>query len=282
MFSNWFFYVFLAGVSSVIFNYLNRYILKDNDDATSYGWWFEVFRTLIFLPFVVFSAKPDFNLQNILLFAFIGISEIFSVYFYMKMHAKSELSFSMIVSQLRLVWIAILAFFILGERLASVEYLGILFVVLGQVVVALPKKLIFDKGLKYALLSSIFTATNSILAKSAAPAFSTSLYIVAMGLPTILFFPLVMNEGKKRLHAFKGVAFRQILFAVTFNALAMVFLLAALKLGPVSTVIAIFQSMMVLSIAAGIILLKERDNLANKIIGSFIVFTGTLFLLGGQ
>jgi drug/metabolite transporter (DMT)-like permease len=279
MMTNWFFLISVAGISSVIFNYLNRYILKDSSDSTPHAWWLEVIRTLLFLPFCFFVKTPQINLQNIILFLGIGISEFFSVYFYMKMHSASELSVSTIVSQMRLIWVPIFAFLFLNEHLTIPEYFGIVLVLLGQIVVISPKKLSLDKGIKLAFLSSIFVAANSILAKKAAPVFAPPFTVVAMGLPAIFCFPFFMKDAKKRINLHKNGFIKKIIVAVIFNAMTMVFMLMAFKFGPVSKVIGVFQSMSILAVFAGIFLLHEKGNLYNKVFGSLIVFLGMFLLL---
>ncbi len=57
------------------------------------------------------------------------------------------------------------------------------------------------------------------------------------------------------------------------------FLLAkAIELGPVSIVTALYQGMMIVSVLAGIIFLKEREGALRKIAGSFIALAGVLLL----
>ena len=89
---NWFLLSALAGLASNGFNITNRTALKDNGDATAYGWWFELVRTTFFLCVMVFTSIPTFTTTMILPLTLVGLSELFSVYVFMKMHAYTQLS----------------------------------------------------------------------------------------------------------------------------------------------------------------------------------------------
>jgi len=279
MLQNWQLLVFIAGIFSVAFNYVNRYVLQNGDDSTSYSWWFEAFRAVLFLPFCFLTPLPEINIFNIALFLAIGLAEFFTVYIYMKMHSFSELSISTIISQLRLVWVPVVAFLLLKEKLATIEYLGIVFIFIGQVVVAFPKKFSLSKGVKYALISSFLVSINVVMVKVATPIFPLPYIVVAMSAPSVIGYPIIMKSGLKRIIAYSDTALKKVSIAAAFNALAIVFLLLALRYGPVSSAVGVFQGISVLGVAAGIIFLKERGNVLGKIAGGAIVLLGMYFLI---
>jgi len=51
---DWFVLAILAGISSNIFNTLNRYLLKDGQDGTAYAWGIEFMRLIFFGILAIF------------------------------------------------------------------------------------------------------------------------------------------------------------------------------------------------------------------------------------
>src|SRR3989344_5665665 len=266
----WIIFTIISGLSSIIFNLMNRHTLRNGNDSTSYAWWFEFLRTLLFLPFCLVFLNFKLNVNNLLLFAAIGLAEFIGVYIYMKMHSFSELSTSSIISQLRVVWVPIIAFLFLGERLLSKEYFGIFLIFSGQILLLFKGKFTLDKGIKFSLISSVFVAVNSILQKIATPVFEIPIIVLAMGLPTVFGFPILMKDGKSRIKMIGSKMWKKVTIAVLFNAITMIFLLLAIKTGEVSKVTALFQSTAVLQVFSGIVFLKEKSNALRKVVGIFV------------
>src|SRR3990167_6577495 len=140
----WFLNSSIAGGLSAVFNYFNRYVLKENEDSTAYAWYFELIRFSFFALVGYSSLLTPYSIKIIFLLFVSGMLEILGVYIYMKMHTFSELSVSTIISRTRLIWVPVFAFIILGERLGTREYLGILTLFIGVITVASPRKLAMD------------------------------------------------------------------------------------------------------------------------------------------
>lgn len=282
MISTWVIYVLLAGITSALFNFNSRSVLKDWEDSTSFCWWFEFFRFVIFLPFVIPHLHYLTNLYNLTIFVIVGLSEFLTVYFYMKMHAKSDLSISSVIQQLRLIFIPIIAYFILSERLTLSAYLGIIIILLGQFIVTSNKNILvkgFDIGIKYALIAAFLASINNIVAKPASGIFPATLIPFAMAVPSVFLFPLLMKSGKSRIRSFGKVKWKHLFLISLINAASMVFLVLALRVGEVSRVSALYQSAMIIQVILGISILNERENIAKKVFGSLIILSGIYFLV---
>src|SRR6266568_5185097 len=192
----------------------------------------------------------------------------------MKMHAYSHLSISTIISRTRLIWVPLIAFILFHEALTLTEYLGIVVLFVGLSVASSPKKIITDKGLKFAYLSAFTIALVNISLKLVAPYASTSVIMIFMALPSVLLFPIFMKNGKQRISISLKSKLPLKLFTGLVTACATYLLAKAIDLGTVSIVTALYQSMMIASVVAGIVLLKERENVAKKVIGSLISLVG--------
>lgn len=277
--TNWIFLSVIAGLASNAFGFLNRYLLKDQEDATAYAWFFEITRIFLFLIIAIsFDWKIIITTQSVILFLLLGITEGISIYWYMKMHENTHLSLSAILSRTRLIWIPIIAFFLIHERLHLSDYAGIIILFIGLCIVLSPKKMLVDKGATYANLSAFMIALNTVIMKMALPYGSNSIINIAITIIPAICFPFMMKNSVQRMKK----VFRERLsikfLAIAANVLSVYTFTAALRLGDSGKVNALYQGMLVFSILAGIIFLKEREDIGKKLIGSAVTIAGVLIL----
>jgi len=275
---NWIALSLLAGLFSNIFNFGNRYVLKSKGDATSYAWLVGTVRLLAFIVIALFIASPLPAISAIYVLAALGLVEVVSAYVFMKMHAASHLSISSLIVRTRLVWVPVIAMIFLKEQLIVREYVGILILFLGLSVTISSHKLRMDKGVKLAYLSGFIIGVLTVLMKAATSVASTAFVMISMSLPTVLIFPMLMKDPKKRLSRVLVKNAGMKLIASFSNIAAMFFYTRALQVGPVSKVTSIYQGALILSVLAGIILLKEREDIIKKLIGSAGVIAGAFLL----
>lgn len=278
MISQWIIFATLGGLSSNLFNFLSRYVLKDEGDSSSWAWLYETLRTPLFLLLAFFDFRLEVSLYSFTLLLALGITEFISVYLYMKMHSYSHLSISTILSRTRLIWIPLLGFFFLSENLRFLDYLGILLLFLGVSATVAPHKLLIDKGAIYAQLAAFVIAINVILLKISANIASPFVLLFFYSLPSVILFPILMKDYKKRLIRESKKNFLPKLVGAIASMGAGYFLVLALKNGDVSKVNAIYQGMMITGVIAGIIFLKEREDIFKKLIGTTLALVGVLLL----
>lgn len=276
---DWVFLAVLAGIFSNVLNFFSRFILKDKDgDATAWAWTFEFLRLLFFLPFIFFDFKMTFSLKAILILLSVGLTEFISVYLYMKMHKYTHLSISTILSRTRLIWVPIIAFLFFGERLNNLEYIGILILFFGLSIAIAPQKLFIDKGAIYANLAALGIAANTVLLKQSVPYASTPVIMIFFSLPAVILFPLLMKNAKKRLIDQNWDKKIPKLVGTGANVAALFLLMAALRVGDVSKVNGLYQGMLVVGVLSGIVLLKERQDIFRKLLGTAVTIIGILLL----
>jgi drug/metabolite transporter (DMT)-like permease len=276
---NWFILSALAGLASNGFNITNRTALKNQGDATAYGWWFEMVRTTFFLCVMLFKPLPSLTLAMLTPLALVGISELFSVYVFMKMHAYTDLSISSVISRLRVIWSPLLAWFLVDERLSLTQYFGISAIFIGIAIVTSPKQLREDKGIRIALLFSLSSAILSTVMKGASALASTELVIVSQGLLPLFVLPFLMKQGVLRIWDSVSQKFPQIALAGAFNIASSYLLVEAMRVTDVSKAVGVYQAMTLFSVYYGIFILNERDKLRQKLIGSLIVIIGVIATL---
>lgn len=273
---NWFVLSTLAGLASNGFNITNRTALKDNGDATAYGWWFELVRTTFFLGVLIFTTVPTLTVSMILPLTLVGLAELFSVYVFMKMHAYTHLSISSVISRLRVIWSPLIAYFLVSERLSLPEYFGIIAIFIGIAIVTSPKEIKQDKGIKIALVFSFSSALLSTVMKQASNVATTELIIISQGIIPLLVLPFLMKRGFVRIMDSVGNNLSKILLAGIFNIASSYLLVEALHLMDASKAVGLYQAMTLFSVFYGIFVLNEKDKLVRKIIGSIIVIIGVI------
>jgi drug/metabolite transporter (DMT)-like permease len=273
---NWIVLSTLAGLASNGFHITNRTVLKDKGDSTAYAWWFEVARTLFFLFIVLRQPLPSFNLNSLLVLGLAGVSELFSVYVFMRMHALTELSISSVISRLRVVWSPIIAWLFISERLSLTEYLGIFAIFAGIAIVSSPAEIKKDKGIKMAFLFSISSALLSVVLKGASAIASSEIIIISQGILPIIALPLLMRNSVSRIIKSAVSNSFAIVLASVFNISSSYLIVEALRVADASKVVGVYQAMTILSVFYGIIILKERAKIAAKMIGTVIVLVGII------
>ena len=137
----WLILSILTGLASNGFNFFNRFILRNGDDATAYGWYLQLIRVLVFGILAFFDFRIIITPYSLFLFIIYGLTEFLGIYFYMKMHAFSDLSISTILSRTRMIWIPIIAFFFINEQLGLRDYIGIAIIFIGISFTMAPKKI---------------------------------------------------------------------------------------------------------------------------------------------
>ncbi len=278
MIEAWIILAILGGIGSNIYNFLTRYVLKDGDDVMAFAWLFEVIRFLIFGATIFFEPPLSITPKTIGLFVLIGAVELVSIYVWMKMHSYAQLSISSILIRLRLVIIPIFAFFFLHEILHAGEYIGILILFIGIMIAGAPHKLTYDKGVRYAYVFSIVGALLAVVMKAASGVLSPAMIMFAMSVPSTLFLPMMVKNHKPRLMALLNKNFPHKVMMSLVNAGSFYLYTFALALGAVSVVQSIYQSMMIVSVLAGIVLLKEREDIVRKLLGTAITIVGILIV----
>lgn len=276
--NNWILLAILGGLSSNIFHFLSRFVMKENDDPAAYTWYFEVIRLIAFCAFAIFDWQIIFTPFSLIIFLFLGITELLSAYWLMKMHANSHLSISTILSRTRLIWVPIIAYFLIREHLQIHEYIGIAVLFTGVSITVAPHKLLLDKGALYANLGAFMVALNIVLTKMVLPYGSNSVINAISVIPPVLLLPLFMKHPKKRIRATLKKNILAKSFATIFNILAIYLFTVALRIGDASKVTSIYQGMMIFSVLAGIFLLKETKDIKRKLLGTSITLIAVLIL----
>lgn len=276
---SWLHLIIIAGISASFFNTWLRKSLRGGSDPTAYGWWFEFIRLIFFALLIPLQPFFDFSWAHLGHLLLVGLVELVAIYLYMKMHASNELSLSTILLQLRTIYVPILAFFVLGEHLSVLQWVGIALIVSGAIVVSRPRVLRADKALSYALLAGVFTAISSITIKVASGFASIPIVITAFSLPSVLLLPLLMHNARRRLLQARHSVVSGNLPASLANIVSMYTMVWALSEGNASQVSGVFQGVNMISVVVGIFFLGEQNDKLVKLGGALLTTLGIILLV---
>lgn len=279
MLNNWLLLIVISGLSSNFFNTILRHTLKNGRDSTAFGWWFELLRLIFFSLFMFWDYSLIISPSNLFWLLALGLCEVVAVYTYMRMHSLTELSVSSIITRLRSIWVAVLAFAALGERLNLQQYLGVVTVVIGTLVVQRSYKFRLDKSMTIAFIFTFASAFSTIIMKHATTYASVSVINVAFSLPAVLLLPIMMKDPLARLKATLPVTLKSNLAASLFNNLTMLTMVSALKVSNASQVVGVFQGVTMLAVVIGIFVLNEHDHKIRKLIAAAITTVGIMLLV---
>ncbi len=267
-----------GGLFSNAGNFLFRFILREKEDPVAFALYSELLRLLLFGIVAFFDWHFVVTAKSITLVVLIGIVETAVIYYIVRMHSLSHISISTLLSRTRLIWVPILAFIFVHEQLQGLDYLGIVVLFIGITIAVAPRHLMRDQGMKFALVSAFLASVEIVLTKMLLPYASVGVINAAAFLPAIVIMPLLMKSAGQRLvdqfktnFSFKTIA---ILMFFAANYISTY----ALKIGDASKVTAVYYGMMIFAVLAGIIFLKERENIPRKIIGTLVVLGGVLLL----
>jgi len=225
-----------------------------------------------------------FNSASTPLFIGMGIIYSFAISFYYTGLKKTELSVAAILDSTGSIYSLILGTLFLNEPLLLSKFIGIAFIVAAILIVSFKNKVSsFNKYSWILLFSAFFYALGAIFDKKL-NTFGNPLSYLTLSFATAGISILLINF-KRTKKAFKetfknknfwiGISVNGVLYSLGFWALFE----AYHRGGEVSRMFPITLSMSVIIPILGIIFLKERDNIAKKLVAIVIMVLG-LWILG--
>lgn len=282
----WLILVIISAISSSISRILQKVLLKEKDsEPFAFAFVFQLLLAFLFFLYSLFTKSliiPNlsgvfFNL--ILMALFYSLGNIF-IYKAFKLTEASEASIIFASSTL---WTVISAVIFLGDKLSNNNILGILLVILGIIAVNYSRsKWLMNKGHLYALLGAImfgiaFTNDAFIINKFTSIS-SYMLLSFALCSITILVFRPNLTKGISYFIK-KDIIGKLLICGIFYSAMIFTIFEAYKRGGQVSIISPIQQSALILTVITSYFILKEKDRMANKIIGTILTFIGVLLLI---
>jgi uncharacterized membrane protein len=219
---------------------------------------------------------------------FIALTNLLFVMAYLKAFQIEEVSRVVPLFQVSVMFVVMMAFLFLGERLTLTQYGGIFLLMAGALLVSLRKRISLSKGALLGLAAAFLSAINFILMDYAQAAVG---YQVVFAYSRILFFivttPFFLFAWKDIKYSIqKGgkVFLSAASFAEAVNALGFFLMVWAFSMGSVSLVNAVVATEPFMVLAMTIFLtmffphfIKEeidRDTIIYKVAAIIMIFIG--------
>jgi drug/metabolite transporter (DMT)-like permease len=183
-----------------------------------------------------------------------------------------------VISNISVVMAFFLSLFLYNETLTLSKFIGFILILISLIlVINIKKSKILLKGLWFGIITSVLIGIGWSLDKKGAIFFSPETYnILAWTIPfIIIFFPSIKIKEIKL--EFKKFSWKIILLAF-FNFVGYYLTLKAYMLAEATKIIPVIQLSTLMTVIAGVFLLKEKNNLTKKLFAGVIAVIGVFLL----
>lgn len=282
---SWFPLVLVYIVTNTISKIIQKQAVKDDAvDPTAFSACFLFTVGIMTLPFL-FVEKIVLTWDLKVWLAVLLSSIFYTACMALFYHAMKQIEVSQVeaVATTRSIWVMVIGVVFFHETLGFSKFVGVMLIFLGLAATYWDqgKFTNFARPHFYTLGYALMISSAYALDKYALNYFSVCLYQVIIyifpSLITAIFMPGTLGKMKAFLKPQKTTYF--ILLCCFFQMISTLALYRAYQVGgELSVVGPLSQITTVLTIMTGILLLKERWNLKNKIAGVILAFLGVLFI----
>jgi len=251
------------------------------------AWLRLVFSLPLLLIIFLFIPVPKLDKEFYTAFALSLPLEIASIILYIKALRLSPLSLTLPFLALTPVFLIIVSFIMLGERVSFAGVMGILFISAGSYTLNISKikegifaplrAITKEKGsvlmIAVALIYSFTSSLGKMAIKHSSPLFFGITYYAALA---ILFTPIVLYKRKS------GKIEGRTILAVTlpgiFYSLMVISHMIAISLAYVAYVITIKRMSLIIGVLYGYFFFKEK-NIGERLFGAMLMFIGFVMIV---
>ncbi|RLP75059.1 hypothetical protein D9V32_11610 [Mycetocola tolaasinivorans] len=277
-------------VLAIIFNggdrLLTRATLRRSGEPDRFLLVYQATATLITAPAAIFSLvnPPQYAVNTehpsefwVLIPLSIALWASYSVFSF-RSASLLEVSIASTIGRLRIVITAVLGVVLFGETLGPIGWIGIVLLVLAYLPISrLPSATMNRRGLVYAVAATLAISLALILDKALTAGIPPSV-VVFLGFLGTTIVALVLNRN--RLREPESWLLWPAVVAGIAGAAGYYLLLSALVDGQASIILPIYQAAGILYVVAGIIILSERDHVAQKLTAAGIAAAGVVLVVG--
>lgn len=281
--------VMISAITHSMWNYL----AKTGKDKEAYMLVMNIAGFILLIP-IYWILLPDFSFP-IEALPFLIISSLAETVYFLglgKAYEKGDLSVVYPVARSSPMFVAIIAVFLLDEKINLWGIFGIMLIFTGVYMLHLkslkrdellaPLRYIREPASKYALLAALGTTIYSISDKIGVTTISPIQYSFWLGIiiPSLLIITIVPRKGIEKIRdELDGSIVRISLSAILMRG-GYLLVLFAMSIAQVSYILALRQVSVVLGALLGIVLLKEKYGKI-RLISSIIILIG-VYLLGAM
>jgi uncharacterized membrane protein len=279
--------VLISALSHGLWNY----IAKAGKDKEAFMLLLNISGLLLTLPIFYLILHEIYFPMRILPYLIVSaLAETLYFYGLGKAYEDGDLSLVYPIARSSPVFVALAAFFFLGENITSLGVVGILVIFFGVYILHLegltrqeliaPIKYLNTGSSRYALLAALGTTIYSITDKLGVTTVNPLLYSFWLGLfvTGMLTIVIIYRKGVHPIRDELTGNTAKISFSGVLMRGGYMMVLYAMSIAQVSYILALRQISVVLGALMGVLFLKERYGKV-RIIGSVIIFIG-VYILG--
>lgn len=280
---NWFYWALATAFVSAAYNLMGRVVAVKSQDARVFSVLFGIIAS--FMSILFFLVEP-FEFRNISLkvvFLTILSTILMAIFERLQFYVRKEIDASTLSIIFRLIpAVSIIASILfLKESVTMTKIVAVLLIIGGNLLVVLARgkgKFKFDKASLVAMLAAVALGLAWTADKGASIGYSATLYaLIAWVLPTIYNYLTPPIHSDKLIIEWKTGA-KGIIILAFLNVLVYYLQIKTIMLVESSKAVPVMSMSTILVVLFGIIFLKERDNIAIKILASILVVIGAIVM----
>ena len=274
-------FALMSAVSGGVEKIIHRHILT-KEDTLSYAFIWQLVAALFLLPlfFIEFGMPANNNAWFLVLIS--GIMWTVIAYVGFAAYSNLEVSLKTSISKSKLFFILLFSIIFLREVFSAEKLIGTVLIFTGILIATHKRgqgfKKLKSKGALLALLAAFLGSIAMLIDKYAMNFFNPGMYTFMLYLMPAIFLSFFVIKRGGKIKSILRNRLAPFLISAIAGGMYYYLIVRAFKVAEASVVVPIVELSVLVSVLGGIILLKERENLWNKIIGAVVVISGTIIL----
>jgi drug/metabolite transporter (DMT)-like permease len=285
-------WVFLALISAFTLATSDALTKKALAHSNEYlvAWFRLLFSIPLLLLFWIFVPVPKLDIEFYKAFALALPLEIIAIILYIKALRISPLSLTLPFLSLTPVFLILVSYLIIGEKVSFHGSIGIIFLAAGSYALNLHKMrrgvfqpfkaITKEKGsvlmIGVALIYSITSSLGKMAIEHSSPLFFGIIYFTVV---TIIFAPIALWMGRSELKSFiSGRQFKGLLLPGLFYSAMIASHMIAISLTKVAYMISVKRTSLIIGVVYGYFLFKEK-NIRERLLGAALMFIGFVMIV---
>lgn len=256
----------------------HRYLLADATDPTAYTIVYQLAAAAFVLPLALsdlrdYAAVPEHAPYYLALLASTTCWMAFNWFTFHADH-HTEVSITSVLSRTRAIWTVLLGALLFGESVTVLRATGAGLIVLGAGLLTRASWFRAGRGVVLALSAAVAASVALAIDKLAASALPAGVVVASGFLGGGVILSLRTRHSYARVRALLSTRARYGVVSALLGACSYWFLVRAMAVGDISQVVPVYQGYLVIVVLAGVVLLRERSQLIQKLIAATVVLTG--------
>jgi drug/metabolite transporter (DMT)-like permease len=274
-----FVYIIIAIACATASRLLHRYVLKETE-AYAYSLLTQVIASIVLLPFALSKfALPTEPRAWIAMAISAGLWSAIAVSAYIA-YKKTEVSIKDPIGQSKVIWALLLGILFLGEQAGLFRILGTLTIFVGiSILLWHPERRLgrlTDPGVRWTLGNALLAATVAVVDKYALQWFVPEVYMFfAYFFPIFILLLFLPGRSKHVRHLLQRHTLIAPL-AIVLGVAEYFFVITAYTIADLTLVFPLLQLRTLTVALCGILILREREHLWQRILATVIIVAGAI------